>query len=163
MLDPGLGTFLWTTIAFLIVLGILAKFAWKPILRSIQEREQNIQESLDAAENAKKEMEEMQAKNESLMQEAREERDKILKEAKETREKMVADAKEEAQKEADQIIKNARREVEQEKKAAKEELKKEVATFSIDIAERLLREKLSESDDQKKLAERLVEEAEMNS
>lgn len=163
MLDPGLGTFLWTSIAFLIVLALLGKFAWKPILSSIHERERNIQESLDSAENAKKEMEEMKAKNETLLQEAREERDKMLKEARETRDKIVSDAKEDARKEADQLLKNAREEIEQEKKAAVEELKSEVARFSIDIAEKLVREKLSDDKEQKELAERLMKEVEMNS
>lgn len=162
MLDVGIGLIFWTSIAFLAVLFILTKFAWKPILKSVRERETTIADSLEAAEKAKKEMEKLQADNEKLLQEARVERDSILKEARDTKDKIISEAKDKAGDEADKIIKSAKDSIENEKKAAITELKNQVATLSVEIAEKILREELSSDEKQKAMVNNLVKEMNLN-
>ncbi|RMG82201.1 MAG: F0F1 ATP synthase subunit B [Bacteroidetes bacterium] len=162
MLEVSLGTVIWTSIAFLTVLVILKKMAWKPILESLKEREQTIEEALKSAERAKAEMEALQAKNEELLKEARAQRDAMLKEAKETKERIVSEAKMQAKKEADAMIENARQSIEHEKQAALTELKNQVATLSIEIAEKILKTELSSEDKQKALVENYLNEVNLN-
>lgn len=158
--SPGL--FIVQTILLLGLIFLMVKFAWKPILNSLNEREEGIQGALDAAENAKKEMANLQADNEKLLKEARAERETMLKEARDIRNKMIEDAKEEAKNEASKLVAAAQASIETEKKAAIAELKSQVATLSIDIAEKVVREELSNKEKQTKLVESMLGEATLN-
>ena len=158
--SPGL--FVVQTILLLLLIFLMVKFAWKPILNSLNEREEGIQGALDAAENAKKEMENLQADNQKLLQEARLERETMLKEARELKTKMIADAEEEAQAQAGKIIAQAQEAIESEKKAAMAELKSHVAGLSLDIAEKVVRGELSNKDKQIQLVESMLGEVTLN-
>jgi len=158
--SPGL--FIVQTILLLGLIFLMVKFAWKPILNSLNEREEGIQGALDAAENAKKEMENLQADNEKLLKEARAEREAMLKEARDMKNKMIEDAKEEAKQEASKLVAAAQASIQTEKKAAIAELKSQVANLSIDIAEKVVREELSNKDKQVKLVESMLGEATLN-
>jgi F-type H+-transporting ATPase subunit b len=162
LLSVSVGTVFWASIAFIAVLLILKKMAWGPILQTLEEREQGIANALSQAEKAKEEMAALRSGNEQLLKEAREERDRILKEAKEVGDKMRSEAKERAQIEGAQLIANAHREIETQKKAAIEELKNQVASLSIDIAEKLVREKLSDSEKQSALNSKLIQDLKAN-
>lgn len=159
---PGLGLIFWMTVTFLIVLFLLKKFAWKPILNMIHEREKSIEDALASAERAKREMAELQASNERILNEARAERDKMLKEAREAKEVMITEAKARAQKEADRLLASARENIQNEKNAAIAELKNQVATLSIEIAEKILKEHLSSDDKQKSLVKSLMQNVNLN-
>ncbi|SHG79332.1 F0F1 ATP synthase subunit B [Winogradskyella jejuensis] len=158
--SPGL--FVVSTILLLALIALMVKFAWKPILNSLNEREEGIQGALDAAENAKKEMENLQADNQKLLQEARLERETMLKEARELKAKMIADAEEEAQAQARKMIEQAQAAIDSEKKAAMAELKSHVAGLSIDIAEKVVRKELSSKNNQLELVEEMLGEATLN-
>lgn len=156
LITPGFGLVFWTMITFLILLLILRKFAWKPILDSVSQREEGIKDALASAEQAKKEMQNLQADNEQLLKEARAERDAMMKEAREIKDKMIADAKDEAKDVAAKLIQNAQASIEQEKQAALSELKHQVAELSIGIAETVVKKELSAKKDQLKLVEDLL-------
>ena len=158
--SPGL--FVVSTILLLVLIALMVKFAWKPILNSLNEREEGIQGALDAAENAKKEMENLQADNQKLLQEARLERETMLKEARELKAKMIADAEEEAQAQAGKMIAQAQAAIDSEKKAAMAELKNHVAGLSISIAEKVVGKELSDKSNQEKLVETMLAEATLN-
>jgi len=162
LLSVSWGTVFWATAAFLIVLFILKKYAWGPILKSLDERSQGIEHALGEAERARQEMSKLQAGNEKLLLEARNERDRIVKEAKEIGEKQKTDIVSKAQAEADRRLASALQEIDNQKKAAITELKNHVATLSIEIAEKLTREKLSDSDKQKVLNDKLISEIRSN-
>jgi len=162
MLDVSIGTVIWSTIAFLAVAFILAKFAWKPILASIKEREDSIDSSLKAAEKARQEMSQLQSDNEALLKEARSERDSMLKEARVVKDRIIGEAKEKAESEYEKIVHSAKDAIHNEKMAALTEIKNQVSTLSLEIAEKLLREKLESSDEQKKLIEKYIGEAKLN-
>ncbi|HZJ21276.1 MAG TPA: F0F1 ATP synthase subunit B, partial [Pricia sp.] len=118
LLKPELGLIFWTVLSFGILLFLLGKFAWKPILKSVNDRENSIRDALAEAENARKEMQNLQADNERILKEARAEREAMLKEAREIKDKMIADSKEQAKVEGDKMIKQAQSAIESEKKAA---------------------------------------------
>ena len=139
------GLFFWQVLIFVGLILLLKKFAWKPILDAVNEREEGIKNALLSAENARKEMQNLQSDNQRILQEARLERDAMLKEAREMREKMVADAKNEAQAQGLKMIEQAKAAIEGEKNAALAELKSHVATLSLEIAEKLLKEELSDA------------------
>jgi F-type H+-transporting ATPase subunit b len=162
LLTPELGLFVWTLIAFLIVLVILRKAAWKPILKTLNERETGIAESIAAAERVKKEMGQMQAENEKLMAQAREERSLMLKEAKETKDRIVNEAKEQAKAEANKIIVDAQNQIQQQKMAAMTEVKNEIGTLAVQVAEKILRQQLATSEAQSNFASKLAEEIKLN-
>ena len=134
LITPGLGLVFWTAITFLCLLFILKKFAWKPILDSVNEREYGIKNALASAEDAKKEMQNLNASNEQLLKDARAERDALMKDAREIKDKMISDAKEEAKEVTSKLIENAQASIEQEKQAALAELKKQVAELSIGLS-----------------------------
>jgi F-type H+-transporting ATPase subunit b len=159
MLDISLGTVVWSSIAFLAVAFILAKFAWKPILASIKEREDSIDQSLKAAEKARLEMSELKADNEELLKEARLERDALLKDARTTKDRIIQEAKEKANDEYSRILNAAKEAIHNEKMAAIVEVKNQVATLSLEIAEKLIREKFSSPEEQKKLIDTYIAEA----
>jgi F-type H+-transporting ATPase subunit b len=162
LLLPEIGLVVFQTIAFLLLLFILAKFAWKPILAAIKEREHTIDEALNQAELAKQEMVRLAAQNEESMKEARAERDLILKEAKTLKDSIINEAKHQAHTEGAKLIEKAKIEIENQKKAALAELKNQVSTLSIDIAERVLRNQLSDKAKQQELVAGLLKDVELN-
>ena len=152
----------WTTIIFVIFFFLLAKFAWKPILGAVKSREESINNALASAEAARREMQNLTADNERILQEARMERDALLKEARDMRDKMVADSKQEAQVQGERMIEQAKAAIEAEKNAAMAELKSQVSSLSLEIAEKLLKEELSNKDAQTKLVERMLGDVKLN-
>ena len=140
----------------------MKKFAWKPILDAVNEREEGIKNALLSAENAKKEMQNLQADNQRILQEARLERDSLLKDAREIKEKMIADAKNEAQAQGLKMIEQAKAAIETEKNAAMAELKLQVSTLSLSIAEKLLKDELSNKAAQTKLIEKMLGDVKLN-
>jgi len=162
LLSVSVGTVFWASIAFILVLVILKKMAWGPILQTLEEREQGIANALKQAELAKAEMASLKTGNEQLLKEAREERDRILKEAKEIGDKMRSEAKERAAQDGAALLANAQREIETQKKAAIQELKNQVANLSIQIAEQLVKDKLSDAEKQNALNSQLIDELKAN-
>ncbi len=156
------GLFFWQTLIFVGLIFLLKKFAWKPILDAVNEREEGIKNALESAENAKKEMQNLQADNQRILQEARMERDAMLKEAREMKEKMIADSKSEAQAQGLKMIEQAKAAIETEKNAAMAELKSQVSTLSLAIAEKLLQDELANKDSQVKLVEKMLGDAKLN-
>ena len=157
-----LGLFFWQVLIFVGLIFLLKKFAWKPILDAVNDREEGIKNALLSAENARKEMQNLQADNQRILQEARLERDNMLKEAREMKEKMVDDAKTEAQVQGQKMIDQAKAAIESEKNAAMAELKLQVSTLSLSIAEKLLKEELSNKEAQTKLVEKLLGDVKLN-
>ncbi|WP_342329594.1 F0F1 ATP synthase subunit B [Pedobacter sp. FW305-3-2-15-E-R2A2] len=162
LLLPEFGLVIFQSIAFLLLMFLLAKFAWKPVLAAIKEREQSIDEALNKAELAKQEMTRLTAQNEELMKSARAERDLILKEAKTLKDSIVNEAKHSAQTEGAKLIEKAKIEIENQKKAALAELKNQVSTLSLDIAERVLRNQLQDKATQQDLVANLLKDVELN-
>lgn len=162
LVTPAIGLVFWTTLTFLILLLILRKVAWKPILNSVKEREQNIRESLSQAEKAKEEMANLQAENIKLLNEAKEERTKILKEAKEAGEKLIADAKEKAGVEYSKKVEEAVKEIENQKMAALTEVKNEAGKMAVEISKKILQKELSDPQAQQSYASALVNDIKLN-
>lgn len=156
------GLFFWMGALFLLTIFMLKKFAWKPILDAINNREQGIKSALLAAEEAKKEMQNLQADNQRLLQEARAERDAMLKEAREIKEKIISDAKEEAQVQGQKMIDQAKVLIENEKNSAMTEIKNQVSVLSLEIAEKLLKNELSDKENQNKLVEKMLDGVKLN-
>ena len=157
-----LGLFFWQVLIFVGLILLLKKFAWKPILDAVNDREEGIKNALLAAENAKKDMQNLKADNEKLLAEARAERDLMIKEAREIKEKMIADAKSEAQVQGEKMIDQAKASIESEKNAAMAELKNQVSSLSLEIAEKLLKDELSNKEAQTKLVEKMLGDAKLN-
>ena len=154
----SIGLFFWQTIIFILLIFLLKKYAWKPILDAVNEREEGIKNALLSAEKAKEEMASLQSDNEETLKKARAERDSLLKEAREIKQQLIDDAKNEAQSEAKKIISQAQETIQNEKKAAISDLKNQVAYLSIDIAEKVLKEKLSDDKTQMNLVKDLVKD-----
>ena len=162
LVTPAIGLVFWMCVTFLTIFFILKKFAWKPILNMIKEREDSIASALQAAEKAKLEMKELQAGNERILAEAMAERDNLLREARETKDAIVNEAKTKAKAEADKLINQALESIKNEKLAAITELKNQVAALSIEVAEKILKEQLSTEEKQKVLVGNLLKEVELN-
>lgn len=162
LLTPGTGLILWQTFVFLLLVLLLAKFAWKPILGSLKEREESIQQALDSAEKAKLEMAALKSDNEKLLREAREERDKILRDAREAANRLHDQAQSDAKKNADKIIEDAKAIIQTEKNAALRDVKAQVAMFSLEIAEKLIKNNLKEDKAQRELAETFIKDLKLN-
>jgi F-type H+-transporting ATPase subunit b len=160
--DFSFGLFIWQTIIFVGLILLLKKFAWKPILDAVNEREEGIKNALLSADNARKEMQNLQADNQRILHEARMERDSLLKDAREMKDKMVSDAKNEAQAQGLKMIEQAKAAIESEKNAAMAELKLHVSTLSLEIAEKLLKDELSNKEAQVKLVEKMLGDAKLN-
>ena len=160
--DFSFGLFIWQVVIFVGLIFLLKKFAWKPILDAVNEREQVIKNALESAENARNEMQNLQADNQRILQEARAERDAMLKDAREMKEKMVADAKNEAQEQGQKMIDQAKAAIESEKNAAMADLKSQVATLSLSIAEKILKDELSNKESQTKLVDQLLGDVKLN-
>lgn len=162
LLTPGVGLILWQLIVFLLLFFLLAKLAWKPILNSLKERELSIQNALDTAEKARLEMSQLRADNEKLLKEAREERDRMLREAREASNRLKEEAQGDAKKAADRIIDDARVAINIEKQAALKEVRIQVAMFSLQVAEKLMKTKLSDDKAQKELVDNYIKDLKIN-
>lgn len=162
LLTPEIGLVFWTTISFIVLLFILGKFAWKPILKALENRENSIQASLDEAKRAREEMMKLTSQNEQILKEARTERESILKEAREMKDKIINDAKESAVVEGNKIILAAKETINNEKIAAVNQIKGEVADLSLSIAKKVLQKELSSAEEQKKLVEALINQSKLN-
>ncbi len=158
MLTPEIGLIVWTTIAFGVLFFILSKYAWKPILNSVNEREQGIKNALASAEEARKEMQNLNADNERILKEARAEREGMMKEAREIKEAMITEAKDEAKSEATKIMSQAQAAIQSEKQAAIADIKSQVAELSVGIAEKVVRKELANDKDQSQLIAQLLKE-----
>jgi len=162
LVTPNPGTIFWMLIIFGIVLFILRKFAWVPILTALKDREESIAGALNSAEEAKKEVAGLKADNEKIIIEARKEKDIILKEAKEIKEKIILEAKEQANKETQKSIEQARQQIQTEKNSAINEIKKQVAELSVLIAEKVIKKELSNPGEQEKMVDGLIDDIKMN-
>lgn len=162
LVTPGIGLLFWMLVSFSLVLFILSKYAWKPIMKGIHQREDTIEKALEAANDAKKEMLTLKAGNEQLLRDAKDERDALMRDARKLKEAILEEAREKANEEASRIIENARENIQFEKMAAINELKNQIATISIEIAEKLIGKELENIDQQKKLTEKLVNEVKIN-
>ncbi len=162
LVTPEIGLLFWTLISFGVLFFLLKKFAWKPIVGSVNDRETSIKDALASAEKARREMENLKADNERILNEARAEREGMLKDAREIKAKMITDAKDEAQLQANKMIEQAQTAIESEKKSAMAELRNQVASLSIDIAEKVVRAELSNKDKQLQLVESMLSDAKLN-
>jgi len=162
LVTPNPGTIFWMVIIFGIVLFVLGKFAWRPILNLLKERESSIAEALRSADKAREEVAGLKADNEKIIRKARHEKEAILREAKEIGEKIVAEAKEKAQAETQKQIELARRQIESEKAAAINEVKKQVVNLSVSIAEKLIRKELAAKEEQENIVKGLLDDLTLN-
>lgn len=160
--SPAIGTIFWAVLIFSIFFLVLAKYAWKPILSALKQRDDMIKGSLKAAEKARKEMVQLQSDNEAILRKAREEREDILREARDVRDKLIAEAKGRATQEAAKIVENAKVGIEREKTKALSEIHDQLATLSVEIASKLLGEKLSRTGEQEKLINKYLEDINLN-
>lgn len=162
LITPSYGLLFWTGITFCLLLFILAKFVWKPVLNAVNARSQKIDEALLEADKARKEMQALHAENERILKEAKAQRDELLKEAKEAATRLVDDAREKAKTEGNKLIEAARVAIDNERNAAIAEMKTQIAQFSIEIAEYLVKESLSSDVKQKELTTKMVGELKLN-
>lgn len=162
LVTPNPGTLFWMLIIFGIVFFILKKFAWKPILNALKEREESIASALNLAEKAHKEVEGLKADNEKIIAEARREKEMILKEAKDLKDKIIAEAREKADLEGQKSIEQARIQIQNEKTAAINEIKKQVAELSVAIAEKVIKKELTNKGEQVKMIDNLIDEIKLN-
>ncbi len=162
LINPGIGLIFWMTISFLLLMFILGKFAWKPIMKALKNREDHIESALMAAEKTRQEMKDLKSEHLQLLAQARDEKDKMLRDAKAIKESIIEKARTEANEEYNRIIENARESIHYEKMAAITDLKNQLAQLSIEISEKVLKEELSGTDKQKKLIDKLIDEVEIN-
>lgn len=162
LLLPNIGLIFWTMVAFLITLWILGKFVWKPLVKSLSEREQSITDSVLAAEKVKEEMAQLKSENEALLAKARDERAVMMREAKETRDKIISEAKEQARKETDKVVADAQAIINQQKMAAITELKNNVGKLVIEVSEKVLKRELASKEAQERYIHELTHNVELN-
>ncbi len=162
LVTPDLGLIFWMTLSFAILLFVLGKFAWSPILKTLKDRENAIEDSLNQAEKAREEMKQLKAHNEELLIKAKEERDAILKEARIIRDKLVEESRTKANLEYSRIIESAKESIHFEKMAAITELKNQIATLSIDIAEKILKDQLTDIETQKNHINKMMDNINFN-
>ena len=162
LVTPAIGLIFWTSVVFLLLLLILKKYAWKPILKSVDERNENIKEALRAAEKAKEDMASLNANNEKILKQAKKERDEMLKEAREIKEKIISEAKSSATIEAEKIMDSAKLQIDNEKMKALVDLKNHVAGLSIEMTEKILRLELSDKNKQHEVIENALKESNSN-
>jgi F-type H+-transporting ATPase subunit b len=162
IVSPGIGLILWMTVSFTALILILRRFAWKPILKSLHDREESIDEALNQANKAREEMQNLKADNEKLLKEAQEERNVILRDARKVKESIIEEARQKANEEANNIVENAKERIENEKMMAMTDLKNQIATLSIDIAKNILERELSKDKEQEIYINKLVDKAKLN-
>ena len=158
LVTPALGLIFWTTVVFLLLLLLLKKFAWKPILSAVEERNNLINDSLQAAEKARDEMSELNSNNEKIIAQAKLDRDSLLKEAREMKSQIISQAKDQAALEAEKLVNSAKEQISNEKMKVLIELKNHVADLSIEMAEKVLSNELSDASKQKELINRSLKE-----
>ncbi len=161
IITPGIGLVFWMVLSFSIVLFLLKKFAWKPILDSLKERETSIEDALKSAEQAREEMAKLNAENEKILAQARAEKEAILKDAKETQNMIIAEAQNKAKLEGEKLIASAKVAIENEKNAAMASIKEQMVDLSIEIAEKVIKQELSDKDKQSHLIEDLLKEVKL--
>jgi F-type H+-transporting ATPase subunit b len=161
-LFPYLGTIIWVTIIFLIVFFGLTKFAWKPLLKALDDREKKVEESLNAAKNAEQQLANLENEQQKVISSARQEKEKLLKEGVDLHEKIVASAKEKAQLEADKIIEDTRKQMERERKLAIAEMKTQISELSVEIASKVIRADMQDKKRHEKMVEELIKDVELN-
>lgn len=162
IVSPGIGLILWMTISFAILIFVLRRYAWKPILKSLHDREETIDEALNQANLAREEMKTLKAGNEKLLKEAQGERNVILREARKVKESIIEEARVKANEEANNIVENAKERIENEKMAAMTDLKNQIASISIEVAEKILERELSADNKQEVYIKQLIENANLN-
>ncbi len=162
LLTPSIGNLFWTAVVFLLLVILLKSFAWKPILASIKERENNIQDALNQAKLAREEMSQLKEDNERIIREAKLERDAILKDARDMKDKIVNDAKDAAKTEGEKMIASAKQAIQTEKNAAMADIKNQIGSLSVSIAENILKQKLDNNDAQNALVENLINKSNLN-
>ena len=162
LVTPDVGLLFWTFCSFVILYFLLKKFAWKPILGSVNDREGSIREALLAAENAKKEMENLKSDNEKILKEAKIERENMLKDAREIKTKLIADAENQAKEQASKLIESAQLAIQNEKNSAMNELKQTVVELSVGIAEKVISSELEDKNKQLKVVENMLNDASLN-
>lgn len=162
MIEPGIGLLFWMTLTFVILLFLLGKYAWKPILTAVNDRETSIVDALNQAKLAKREMENLKAENLLIIKEAKIERDSILKEAREIKERIVGEAKDAAKAEGDHMMDQARRAIQSEKSAAMSDIKNQIGLLSVDIAESILKQKLDNTEAQNALVSDYLNKTNLN-
>ena len=162
LVTPDIGLIFWTTVSFAILYFILAKFAWKPILGAVNERERSIKDALSAAEKAKEEMVNLKADNEKILNEAKLQRESLLKEAREIKSKIIADAESEATEKANKLVETAKIAIENEKSAAMKELQNTIVDLSLNIAEKLLSKELDNKEKQLKNIQDILDKTKLN-
>ncbi|MCT2409694.1 F0F1 ATP synthase subunit B [Chryseobacterium antibioticum] len=162
IIEPGIGLLFWMTLTFVILLFLLAKYAWKPIVNAVNDRETSIVDALNQAKLAKKEMEELKADNERIIREAKIERDAILKEAREIKDRIVGEAKDAAKSEGDKIIEAAKQTIQTEKNAAMADIKTQIGVLSVNIAESILKQKLDNNEAQNELVQNYLNKSNLN-
>jgi F-type H+-transporting ATPase subunit b len=162
LVTPGIGLIFWTSVVFLLLVFILKKFAWKPILDAVEKRSDSIEKAINAADEAKASLEQLNIERDKIKKESLAERDALLKEARDTKNKIISDAKAKAKQETDKILSDAREVIKNEKMAAITELKNQVAILSLEIAEKIVKDQLSSNDKQKALVDALVKDVNLN-
>ncbi len=162
LVSPGIGLIFWMSLAFLILLYILGKYAWKPIMNALKERENSIREALNSAEKAKEQMKEMQFSNENLLKEAKNERDLLLADARKIKESIIEEARVKASEEANRIVNTAKESIQFEKMAAMTDLKNQLADLSLEIAAKILKRELSDPEKQQTYIKELLKDAKFN-
>jgi F-type H+-transporting ATPase subunit b len=162
LVTPGIGLIFWMLVSFSLVMYVLAKFAWKPIMKGIHQREDSIEKALEAANDAKKEMLKLKAGNEQLLRDAKDERDALMREARKLKESILEEARVQAGEEAGRIVETARQTIQMEKMAAINDLKNQIASISIDIAEKLIGKELENKQQQQQLTEKLLKDVRIN-
>ncbi len=162
LITPDFGLFFWMLVTFTLVFLILKKFAWKPIVQALKEREENIQEGIENAETARQELENVKIKSDKIISESIVERDKLIRQGREIKEKLMVEARDEAEKEARKMVDSAKKLIEEEKTAAVNQIKEQIASLSVEIAERILRKKLKDDADQTELMNSLLDEFKLN-
>jgi len=162
LVNPGIGLIFWMTLAFLAIMFILGKYAWKPIMKALKEREVSIYEALSSADRAKKEMQDLQFSNEKLLQEAKNERDAILAEARKIRESIIEESKVKAGEEANRIVNSAKESIQYEKMAAMTELKDQLASLSLEVAKKVLKRELADPAKQEAYVKELMKDITFN-
>ena len=162
LITPDFGLFFWMLVTFILVFTILKKFAWKPIVQALKEREDNIRDGLENAENAKNELANVKVKSDKIISEAKIERDQLIKKGREIKEQIITEAREEAEVESKKILEAARKLIEEEKIAAINEIKVQIASLSVEIAEKILRKQLQDDNQQRELLHNLLDDLKVN-
>jgi F-type H+-transporting ATPase subunit b len=162
LVTPSIGLVFWSTVTFLIVLFVLTKYAWKPMMKAIKTREEGIENAIAQAEKVNAEMAQLKSENEALLVKAREERAALLKDAKETRDKMVAEAKDEAKAQAAKIITDAQLAIQNQKNAALIDIKNQVGNLVVEVSEKILRKELSNKPEQENFIKELASQIKLN-